>query len=207
MQAEPKTRRGRESRDRIIECAAALIAERGVEHVGLDDVLSAAGMGKGQLYHYFADRDALVEAAVTRRCAQVQEALAALFGGLDALSELERALGTFVKIFEETGAGCPIGTIAADVAGRNGGAQLKVAVAFDDWELLFADLFARLRARGDLRTDADPAALATALLAALEGGQILSQTRNDSTSLKIAVAAALAHIRTFSADRTADQRL
>ena len=76
MQTQPKTRRGRESRDRIIECAATLIADRGVEHVGLDDVPTAAGVGKGQLYHYFADRDALVEAAVARRCAQVQEALA-----------------------------------------------------------------------------------------------------------------------------------
>jgi TetR/AcrR family transcriptional regulator, transcriptional repressor for nem operon len=199
MQTEPKTRRGRESRDRIIECAAALIAERGVDHVGLDDVLSAAGVGKGQLYHYFTDRGALVEAAVARRCAQVQEALAQLFGGLDTLSELERALDAYVKVSEQTLAGCPIGRIAADVVGRNDGAQRQVATAFENWQSLFADLFTRLRARGDLHPDADPAALATALLAALEGGQILSQTRNDATSIRIAIAAALGYIRTFAA--------
>jgi TetR/AcrR family transcriptional regulator, transcriptional repressor for nem operon len=199
MHTEPKTRRGRESRDRIIECAATLIGDRGVEHVGLDDVLTAAGVGKGQLYHYFADRDALVEAAVARRCAQVQEALARLFGGLDTLSELERALDAYVKIYEQTLAGCPIGRIAAEVAGRNDSAQRQVATAFDNWQSLFADLFTRLHARGDLNPDADPAALATALLAALEGGQILSQTRKDAASLRIAIAAALGHIRTFVA--------
>jgi hypothetical protein len=48
--------------------------------------------------------------------------------------------------------------------------------------------------------------LATALLASLEGGQILSQTRNDAASLRIAIAAALGHIRSFSADDTTDQR-
>jgi TetR/AcrR family transcriptional repressor of nem operon len=199
MQVEPKTRRGRESRDRIVECAAVLIAERGVEHVGLDDVLTAAGVGKGQIYHYFADRDALVEAAVARRCAQVQEALARLFGGLDSLAELERALDDYVAIYEETLAGCPIGRIASDVAGRNDSAQRQVEMAFEAWQALFADVFTRLRERGDLRPDADPAALAIALLAALEGGQILSQTRSDARSLRIAIAAALGHIRTFLA--------
>jgi TetR/AcrR family transcriptional regulator, transcriptional repressor for nem operon len=199
MQPEPKTRRGRESRDRIIECAAGLIAERGVEHVGLDDVLTSARVGKGQLYHYFTDRDALIEAAVAHRCAQVQEALARMFGGLDSLAELERALDDYVGIYEKTLAGCPIGRIASEVAGRNQGAQRQIEMAFDAWQALFTDLFTRLRERGDLHPDADPAALATALLAALEGGQILSQTRSDATSLRIAIAAALGHIHTFLA--------
>jgi hypothetical protein len=35
MQTEPKTRRGRESRDRIVQCAADLIAQRGIERTGL----------------------------------------------------------------------------------------------------------------------------------------------------------------------------
>jgi AcrR family transcriptional regulator len=174
-----------------------LIAERGVDHVGLDDVVTAAGVGKGQLYHYFADRDALVEAAVARRCGQVQEALARMFGGLESLAELERALADYVTIYQQTLAGCPVGRIASEVAGRNDGAQRQVEKAFDAWQALFADLFARLRARGDLHHDADPAVLATALLAALEGGQILSQTRNDATSLRIALSATLGHIRSF----------
>lgn len=199
MATEPKTRRGRESRDRIVECAAHLIAERGIDRVGLDEILTTAGVGKGQLYHYFADRDALIEAAVTRRCQQVQEALGRLFGGLDSLAQLERQLDVYVGIYEETLAGCPIGQIASEVSGRNTGAQRQVQTAFDAWQALFADLFTRLRDHGELRPDADPGALATALLAALEGGQILSQTRNDATSLRIAIAAALNHLRTFVA--------
>jgi TetR/AcrR family transcriptional repressor of nem operon len=198
-QGEPKTRRGRESRDRIVECAATLMAEHGVERVGLDAVLTAAGVGKGQLYHYFADRDALVEAAVAHRCAQVQQALARMFGGLDSLADLERALDDYVGIYEETLAGCPIGRIASEIAGRNDGAQRQVEMAFGAWQALFTDLFTRLRERGELQPATDPAALATALLAALEGGQILSQTRKDATSLRIAIAAALGFIRTLLA--------
>jgi len=196
---EPKTRRGRRSRDLILECAAELIAERGVGRLSLDDVLAAAGASKSQLYHYFADRDALVEAAVARRCTQVQEALTRLFAGLDSLTELERQLDGFVAIYEQSLAGCPIGRIASEVAGRHEAAQRQVETAFTAWQELFADLFTRLRARGDLHCDADPAALATALLAALEGGQLLSQTRKDSASLRVAIAAALGYVHTFAA--------
>lgn len=195
MPTEPKTSRGRASRDRIVECAAGLITERGIERMSLDDVLAAAGVGKGQLYHYFTDRDELVEAAVARRCSQVKEALALLFGGLESLEELERALGSFVEIYEQSLAGCPIGSLAAEVSGRRTGAQREVATAFDAWEGLFADLFVRLRERGELRPDGDPAVLATVLLAALEGGQILGQARNDAAPLRVAISAALGQVR------------
>jgi len=71
MPAEPRTGRGRASRERIVERAAELFAEQGVAATSLDDVLAAAGAGKSQLYHYFRGRDELVEAAVGLRCAQV----------------------------------------------------------------------------------------------------------------------------------------
>jgi TetR/AcrR family transcriptional regulator, transcriptional repressor for nem operon len=198
MQTEPKTRRGRESRGRIVECAAELIAERGVERMSLDHITAAVGVSKSQLYHYFADRDALIEAAVSHRCTQVHEALARLFGGLDSLAELALRLERFVAIYEESLAGCPVGRIACEVAGRHEGARRQVGKAFAEWEELFADLFRRLRQRGEMRPDTDPATLATALLAALEGGQLISQTRNDATSLRIAIAAALGYIHMFA---------
>ena len=52
MPGEPKTGRGRASRERIVERAAELFAERGVAATSLDEVLAAAGAGKSQLYHY-----------------------------------------------------------------------------------------------------------------------------------------------------------
>jgi len=93
--------------------------------------------------------------------------------------------------------GCPIGSLAAEVAGRNEDARLQTAAAFDAWERLFADALERMRDRGELRADASPAALATALLASIEGGMVLSQTRKDPASLRIAVQAGLAHVRSY----------
>lgn len=196
MPGEPITRRGRASRERIVERAAELFAERGVAETSLDEVLAAAGAGKSQLYHYFRGRDDLVEAAVGLRCAQVLAGLTQALGSVASLAGLEQALAGFVAGFEQMGLpGCPIGSLATEVAGRNEGARLQAAAAFDAWERLFADALERMRERGELRPEASPAVLATALLASIEGGMVLSQTRKDPASLHLAVEAGLGQVR------------
>jgi AcrR family transcriptional regulator len=60
----PRTARGRETRERIVAAASELIRERGVAEASLDEVIQRAGVSKGQLYHYFDDRTALLLAVV-----------------------------------------------------------------------------------------------------------------------------------------------
>ena len=198
MPGEPITSRGRASRERIVERAADLFAERGIAGTSVDEVLAAAVAGKGQFYHYFRSRDELVAAAVAHRCAQVLAGLTQALGDVSSLAGLEQALAGFAAGFEQMGlAGCPIGTLATEVAGRNEAARLEAAAGFDVWERLLADVLERMRQRGELRVDASPAMLATGLLASIEGGMVLSQTRKDATSLRIATHAGLALIRTW----------
>src|SRR5258708_26817399 len=92
MPGEPMTRGGRASRERIVERAADLFAERGIAATSVDEVLAAAGAGKGQFYHYFRGRDELATAAVGYRCAQVVAGLVEGLGGVSSLAELGHAL-------------------------------------------------------------------------------------------------------------------
>jgi hypothetical protein len=120
-------------------------------------------------------------------------------GGVSSLAGLERALAGFVAGFEQTGmAGCPIGTLATEVAGRNEEARLQAAAGFDAWERLLADVLERMRQQGELRADAQPARLATGLLASIEGGMVLSQARKDMASLRIAMEAGLSQVRAWA---------
>jgi AcrR family transcriptional regulator len=198
MPGEPMTRRGRASRERIVERAAELFAERGIAATTVDEVLMAAGAGKGQFYHYFRGRDELAAAAVGHRCAQVVAGLTEALGGVSSLAGLEEALAGFVAGFERAGLpGCPIGTLSAEIADRNEDARLQAAAGFDAWERLLADALERMRQRGELRAGAAPAVLATGLLASIEGGMVLSQARKDAASLRVAVDAGLAGVRAF----------
>ena len=199
MPGEPMTRRGRASRERIVERAAELFAERGIAGTSVDEVLAAAGAGKGQFYHYFRGRDELAAAAVGFRCAQVVAGLTQALGAVSSLAGLEQALAGFTAGFEQMGMpGCPIGTLATEVAGRNEEARVQAATGFDAWERLLADALERMRQRRELRADAPPAMLATGLLASIEGGMVLSQARQDMTSLRVAVETGLAHVRTYA---------
>ena len=197
MPGEPITRRGRASRERIVERAAELFAARGIAATSLDEVLAAAGAGKGQFYHYFRGRDELAAAAVGQRCAQVVAGLTQALRDVSSLAELEQALAGFIAGFEQMGLpGCPIGTLATEVANHNEAARLQAAAGFDAWERLLADALERMRQRGELSADTPSAVLATGLLASIEGGMVLSQVRKDIASLRIAVQAGLARVRT-----------
>ncbi len=179
-----------------MERAAELFADRGIAATSLDEVLAAAGAGKGQFYHYFRGRDELAAAAVGYRCAQVVAGLTQALGGVSSLAGLEQALAEYVAGFEQMGMpGCPIGTLATEVAGRNEDARLQAAAGFDAWQGLLAGALERMRQRGELCADAEPAALATGLLASIEGGMVLSQARDDIASLRIAVQAGLGQVR------------
>ena len=57
--------------------------------------------------------------------------------------------------------------LATEVAGRNEDARLQAAAGFDAWERLLADALDRMCQRGELRADAEPAVLATGLLASI----------------------------------------
>ncbi len=161
--------------------------------------MRCSGRARARFYHYFRSRDELAAAAVGHRCAQVMAGLTQALGGVSSLAGLERALAGFVAGFEESGMpGCPIGTLATEVAGRNEEARLQAAAGFDAWERLLAGALERMRQRGELRADAESAVLATGLLAAIEGGMALSQARRDMASLRIAVDAGITHLRTWA---------
>jgi AcrR family transcriptional regulator len=61
------------NRQRIIEAAKTLFAERGVD-VSVEDIAAAAGVGIGTFYRRFPDRESLVEAVFETRLERVVEA-------------------------------------------------------------------------------------------------------------------------------------
>ncbi len=58
------TAKGARTRARIVEEAAALIHERGVAGTTLEDVKVAAEVSGSQMYHYFPDKNDLVQAVI-----------------------------------------------------------------------------------------------------------------------------------------------
>ena len=197
---EPKTRRGRASRERIIVAAADLMFVRGVRGTGLDDVIATAGVGKGQLYHYFADKDALVRAVIARQTARILDGQRPALDTLDTWAAIAAWFDLLVTSQERQGCvgGCPLGSLASELSDQDEAARVDLVAAFDQWEGYLARGLERMRARGELRAAADPAALAATAMASIQGGLLLAQTRRDVRALRLALDGALTYLRTFA---------
>src|SRR6478735_172913 len=88
-QSRSLTARGAATRSRIVNAAADVIYEHGVERTSLDDVMAASGVSKSQLYHYFADKDALVLEVIARQTERVLDAQQPHLGSLHSLRALK----------------------------------------------------------------------------------------------------------------------
>ncbi len=197
IRTEPLTGRGRETRERIVRAAAELVAERGVAGTSLDDVGARAHASKSQLYHYFTDRDDLMRAVARAVSDDVVGGQVELFAKLDTMNGLRAwsdALVTLQEVRRATG-GCPIGSLAGQLAERDEGARVELADGLDRWEAAIRDGLERMAARGELRPGADPAQLAQRTLAAVQGGLLLTQIRRDPNQLRAALDGAIDSIR------------
>src|SRR5260370_25681928 len=73
----PKERK-RETRERIVEAAAAAFREHGVDKVGVAEVMRRAGLTHGGFYAHFASKEDLLAETVTHAVAQVTTMLKTL---------------------------------------------------------------------------------------------------------------------------------
>jgi hypothetical protein len=96
--------------------------------------------------------------------------------------------------------GCVLATMLSQLADRDEHTRSQVAGYFAEWRRLVAATLRQMQASGQLRRDAAPDALATGLIAALQGGYVLARASRNVDHMATAIDMALAHIR-FFADR------
>jgi AcrR family transcriptional regulator len=92
------------NRARILAAAAALVAERGIDRVSMDDVARAACVGTGTLYRRFGDRAGLALALLDDHTRSFQDALIAgpppLGPGAPALERLHAFGDGYLDLLE-----------------------------------------------------------------------------------------------------------
>jgi len=191
---EPRTARGRATRAAIVETAAGLMYARGVRATSLDDILTAAGCGKSQLYHYFGDRRGLLAAVVDYQLELVLGHQSRF--ELDTWSGLRAWFDALVARQQEQGfRGCPLGSLIAELLAEDDALRDVVTAAFACWQQTLVVAFNRMRVTGRLSRSARPDQLARHVLSAIQGGYLLSTVRRDPEPMREALNAAFQHLR------------
>ena len=193
------TPKGRATRDRIVAAAAGLILEHGMENAKLEDIQSAAHVSASQLYHYFADKSSLILAVIDHQTETVLGTHRAVLERLDSFEALAQWRDMIVSSIEtmDCVGGCPLGSLVGGLAESDPIARSALGRSFARWQDLLATGLATMRDRGELRVDIDADALALGLLASVQGGLLLSQTRRDSSAVRTAVDMSIAYLRTL----------
>jgi AcrR family transcriptional regulator len=194
------TARGAATRARILQAADDLILVHGVNRTRLDDVRAATGVSKSQLYHFFPDKSALVAAVIERRAEVIMERERDLLRRVDSMRGLERWRTAAVnRVQLRRGAhGCALGSLLSELADQDDDALTALAGHFHTWQMLMKDALDRMSSNGALRPDADTERLATGLMAALQGGYLLSQAAHNATPMQASLDMALEHIASYA---------
>lgn len=194
-QTRALTPRGAATRARIIRAAADLIYDRGVDRTSLDDVMAASGVSKSQLYHYFADKAALVVEVIAFQTDCVLSVHEPHLTALDSLRALRSWCDAILRIDEDVGRkGCPLGSLANQLVNDFDSAQERLAEGFLLWRDDIARGLTRMRDRGELSPSVQPERMATAVLSAIQGGLLLAKTAQSSEPLRIALDMAIDHV-------------
>ena len=205
---QPKFQRRAEERPREI-CAAALavFAEKGFAAARLDEIARRAGVSKGTLYLYFADKEALFRAVVRDTVSPNIDAVRASLEATDLpFAEIVRA---FLPRFAALTSRLPIGAVAKMVIGESRNFP-ELAKVWHDVVLAkaigtLAGLIERAQQRGEVRPG-DPRLQAFSLMGAMMMGVIWHETLEPVGGAPLDVEAlARQHVETILAGLLVEQ--
>ena len=168
-----------DSRQNMIQSAALLMRERGVDATSFSEVLAHSGAPRGSIYHHFpAGKAQLIEEA-TRFAGEFTAAgLAAAMHDSEPVEAVRGFVSLWRKILTRSdfGAGCPV--VAAALEGDRAPAVRDAAAhAFSQWEDLLADAVEpHAPGRGP--------SIATLIIASIEGAVVLARAQRSVTPLE-----------------------
>jgi TetR/AcrR family transcriptional repressor of nem operon len=190
------------AKELILEAAARLMQVRGYHRTGLDEVLRASGVGKGNFYYHYPSKEALGYAILDRLVRTFTERTLDPIFGDPRRSPLEQVEAFLEEILATQRArkcigGCPLGNLATELADDHEGFRQRLSEIFDLWRERVAGALARARAGGALSAAADPDALARFLVAGLEGAILLAKVQKDIRVMETCVAELRCHLQLY----------
>jgi TetR/AcrR family transcriptional repressor of nem operon len=148
-----------ENRRAIVAAATQLFRERGVEAVGLIELMKHAGFTQGGFYNHFESKAALVAEVLASAMAEGTAELAT--NARAPVDESTTALRRYISHYlsqahrDDIDHGCPVAGFAGDAPRLGAGAQSHYAGGLDDQITILAGLIAESGSRavtGERRT-------------------------------------------------------
>ncbi|MEO8662951.1 MAG: TetR/AcrR family transcriptional regulator [Bryobacteraceae bacterium] len=185
------------TRDRLVNSARHLFWERGFAGTSMADLLAHAEVNSGSFYHFFESKEALLRAVLEMYLGALRPMVVN-----PAFETTDDPLGRIFAILEgyrqrilqtECQYGCPLGRLALEIDPENRPAHSLIAENFRGWIGAIRECLDQMQDR--LPQDTDVEALATYVLAVMEGGVMISRSSASVEPFDRSVAQMREHFR------------
>jgi AcrR family transcriptional regulator len=168
-----------ESKKRTLRTAAELFRRQGYNGTGLNQIVAESGAPKGSLYFHFpSGKSELAVEAVAGSGRAIGNAIGQI---LESSEDVAEAIGRVIDFIaadlrhSDYAHGCPVGSVAVDVASTSETIRTACREIFDEWQ---ATVARRLQKAG---WDEEAAAAdALVVVSLLEGALVLARSRRDT---------------------------
>ncbi len=193
--ADPMTK-GEQTRQRIVEQAAAIFNQPGYEGGLMAELMAATGLKKGGIYRYFSSKEALAAEAFDYSWRGALEARLPAGSPVQGLAWVQALVANFVTQRPIVAGGCPLLNTAVEADDGNPVLRARAVGALRGWHARIVEELQWASRRGQLRPAVDPRSMATVVIASLEGALMMSRLEGESEALKQVAA----HLRTVLDD-------
>ena len=189
-------RRGRPPKDQslpdaprmvLIRAGVAVLTEKGFSAVGIEEILSAAGVPKGSFYHYFASKEAFGLALIDAYADYFTRKLDRCFSDESRLP-LDRLRGFFDDVRDGMARfgyrrGCLVGNLGQEMGTLPESFRDRLSATLRDWEERTAGCLSAAQAAGQVAPGADCAALARFFWIGWEGAVLRAKLERGPAAL------------------------
>ena len=177
--------KGELTRRKIVEAAAPIFNKRGYDGSSLSDLMKATGLKKGGIYRHYSSKEELAaeafdytwEVAWNSRLLHVDEKA-------NGIQKLKQLIANFIEHRSPVPGGCPILNTAIDADDGNLVLRAHVAKALRSWLSRLQTIVDQARTRGETQPGVDPQAVATLIVASLEGALMMSRIQRNDDALR-----------------------
>lgn len=183
------SRRGEDTKTRILDAAQSLVIERGFAATPVDEIIKATDLTKGAFFHHFRSKAELAEALMARYAADDLSVFERLSKRADHLTEdpLQRVL-LFLTLFEEFVAempepfpGCMFASYIYEGQQFGPPVHRLIESALKGWTQVYIDKFEDLIASRPPKMEVSAEQLAETIVCILEGAFLLARAYDDSS--------------------------
>ena len=180
-----------DARDKILDAATALIAQRGYSALGVAEICAEARVPKGSFYYFFPSKQALALAVIERHWEVQRGQWEDVLGGdrapLERLRSLFEATAQMQQgAHDDLGAvtGCLFGNLALEMSTQDQEVRARLQDIFQAQIEMVDQVVTIAAASGDVHVD-DTRNAARAIVAQLEGLVLFAKLLNDPAQLDV----------------------